>query len=385
MKKNVKKMRTVFFITNTFNIGGAETQLLMLSEELINRGWSVTVFSFECVEGISSRFVSAGVRVFFGSYDSRTGRLRSVLGVFVSVVRLAWLLGLNRPRIVQGILPLPSLVASVVGKLLFLPKVIISRRALGTHQDRRWIWKYLDRLSSMAADVVVVNSNAVFKDVINREHLDERKIRLIYNGVYLEKVTVGSHREDVRSRLNISKNEIAIVYVANLIEYKGHADLLRAFLGVSKKLDFVRLILIGEDRGIMADLAAFVEQEKLNKKVLFLGQRKDVSEILTGMDVGVMASHEEGFSNALLEKLGAGLPIVATDVGGNREALDGLPSCYIVPPKAIPDLEIALLKVSEDVLRNENGSKVRQDSITKRFSVNAMVSSYERLFNERKK
>ncbi len=69
-----------------------------------------------------------------------------------------------------------------------------------------------------------------------------------------------------------------------------------------------------------------------------MGQRNDVPMLFSAMDLGVMSSHEEGFSNALLEKLAVGLPVVATDVGGNPEALQDMPDCVLVSSQDADDL-----------------------------------------------
>ena len=76
-----------------------------------------------------------------------------------------------------------------------------------------------------------------------------------------------------------------------------------------------------KDRGLQDKLLAKSKELGVGDRVRFLGRRQDVPALLAAMDIGVMASHEEGFSNALLEKLAAGLPVVATGVGGKSESL----------------------------------------------------------------
>ena len=98
------------------------------------------------------------------------------------------------------------------------------------------------------------------------------------------------------------------------------------------------------------------------------------------MDVGVIASHEEGFCNALMEKLAAGLPVVATNVGGNPEAVSGLPGCELVEPRAPVDLARGLLAVLDRLPEPAADREFRQRSMRVRYSVGAMADAYERLY-----
>jgi glycosyltransferase involved in cell wall biosynthesis len=100
------------------------------------------------------------------------------------------------------------------------------------------------------------------------------------------------------------------------------------------------------------------------------------------MDIGVVASHEEGLSNALIEKAAAGLPIVATDVGGNAQILRGLPNCTLVPSKDPTALARAIMQLIERLPSDLDNARLRQRTIQERYSVQAMVDAYERLYLE---
>jgi glycosyltransferase involved in cell wall biosynthesis len=82
----------------------------------------------------------------------------------------------------------------------------------------------------------------------------------------------------------------------------------------------------------------------------------------------------------LLEKLAAGLPVVATDAGGNREALTGMPDCVLVRPHDAEDLARGLKEVIGSLAADDRNRKIRQRSIHERYSVDAMVDAYERIY-----
>ena len=179
----------------------------------------------------------------------------------------------------------------------------------------------------------------------------------------------------MRKQLNIKDDEWGLIYVANLISYKGHEDLIQAFAMIPHTQ--IKLFLVGEDRGIQNKLQALAREKNILDHIIFLGLRHDVSLLLQSMDMGIMASHEEGFSNALLEKLEAGLPVVATNVGGNQEALENLSGCKIVPahhPKALSKAIKQLLKTQETAA----DKKQRAETVRHRFSVQNMIHHFEK-------
>ena len=196
------------------------------------------------------------------------------------------------------------------------------------HQDRHPAWKQLDRIANAWSDVITANSRAVAGDTEARDGYDASRIIVIPNGVDFTGIDEAcGHRDEARNRLGLSKTDIAIAMVANLIPYKGHRELIEAFARIAADDHRLKLFLIGEDRGIAGDLIRDARRLGVESRIILMGQRNDVPTLLSAMDVGVMSSHEEGFSNALLEKLAVGLPVVATNVGGNPEALETMPDC----------------------------------------------------------
>jgi glycosyltransferase involved in cell wall biosynthesis len=142
----------------------------------------------------------------------------------------------------------------------------------------------------------------------------------------------------------------------------------------------VQVFFVGEDRGIKRVLKNMAEEHRIAEQVHFLGLRNDIPEILSAMDLFVMASHEEGFSNALIEAMAAGLPIVATDVGGNREALDEGSIGILVPPKDPDALAGALSRMIADRDMRDRMAIRAKKHVTERYSVDRMVHCFIQLY-----
>jgi glycosyltransferase involved in cell wall biosynthesis len=379
MKKD-SKLQRITFVIGSMGVGGAETQMALLSTELVKRGWDVSLYALEGGD-LRARFESGGVRVVLGGYDSTGPRWKKIALLLLAQARLVALLLRERPQVLHAFLPLTNLMGAIAGKLARVPIVITSRRALGLHQDRHPWWSWFDRIANACSTIVTVNSAAVGEDTVARDGIARDKLALIYNGLqFAVPSDIVELRRRLRQELSLEEGDIALVCVANLIPYKGHAELIEAFGQLLAEGANVTLFLVGQDRGIGASLAAQAEALGVADRVRFLGRRSDVKTLLYAMDIGVMASHEEGFSNALLEKLAAGLPVVATSVGGNPEALEGMPDCLLVEPKNPASLLGGLRQAVTHAAESAQRRDLRSQLVIDRYSVEATVGRHEKLY-----
>lgn len=361
-------------------IGGAERQLAMLATALARKGLPVRVFALESGGPLRADLQHAGVQVIDGGYDSRAPFLWKVVLLARAQMRLVANLLRWRAGVVHAFLPLAGLLAMVAGRLCGVPRLIVARRALGTHQERHSYWLTVDRVVARLAHVVTANAQAVAEDTARREGVPLTKIRVIPNGIESTRfMQQPRDRQATRLQLQLRSDDIALVCLANLIPYKGHHDLLEAFARLARERPQARLFLIGDDRGIGPALDDQANRLGIASLVMRLGHRDDVAALLGAMDIAVLASHEEGLSNAILEYLAAGLPVVATEVGGTAEILRGLPGCRLVPSRDTPALAAALLDLLPEA-NQEKPREARRQSVTRRFSVDVMVERHLELY-----
>ena len=356
-------------------------QTLMLARGMLEHGWKPAIFALEARGDLREEAEKAGIPVIGGGYDSRVNRLFKIWLLARGMWRLWWLLRRVQPQVVHGVLPLTNFFATVAGRLARVPMVITSRRALNTHQERVPGWLLADRLSARLSDVVVANAQAVKRDTLAREGGDPEKIEVIYNGLDFSRlqVPVGT-REEIRCRLGIPAAAPVLVVVANLIPYKGHEELLQAFARVTESFPEASLLVVGEDRGIGGRLRAMARELGVHEKVHWLGLRRDVPRFLAAADIYVSASHEEGFSNAVLEALAAGKAVVATRVGGTPEMLEGGRLGLLVEPNDPGALAEALGRLLADpALREELGRRARESAKTL-YAQGRMVENHLRLY-----
>jgi glycosyltransferase involved in cell wall biosynthesis len=141
-----------------------------------------------------------------------------------------------------------------------------------------------------------------------------------------------------------------------------------------------RLLCAGRDTGIGAGLGARARELGLGASVEWLGERADVHGLLAASDLGVLPSHQEGFSNSVLEGMAAGLPMVVTAVGGNVEAVEDGVSGVLVPPRDPAALGAAILGLARDPERRGRLGAAARQRATGVFSQDACVARYVRLY-----
>jgi glycosyltransferase involved in cell wall biosynthesis len=373
--------RRILFVVGSFTFGGAERQLAMLAGRLVARGWTVSVMGLEKDGPLIEVLERSGIKVLDGGYRHSARYLRFPR-LMLCAARLITSALTMRPTVLHGFLPIPNFLGAVAARIAFVPLVVTSKRGLGTHQDRHPHQRWTDRAANALSDIITANSSAVADDAQLREGYDVSRIVVIPNGLdFASFDNLQQHRDRVRQELGLLASDVAIVCVANLIPYKGHRELIDAFARVASTDGRLKLFLIGEDRGIAADLSSQAVGLDMTGRIAFLGRRSDVPRLLSAMDVGVVPSHEEGLSNALLEKLAAGLPVAATNIGGNPEALEGMPGCVLVRPRDAEDLAQGLRGIISVHGVNDCSPLMRRRLVRDRYSVDAMVDAYEQLYS----
>jgi glycosyltransferase involved in cell wall biosynthesis len=286
-----------------------------------------------------------------------------------------------KPVVVHSFLPLVTFMGGLAGRVLRVPLVISSRRALGTHQERHALLRPFDLAANRLSHFVTVNSRAVWDDVVRRDHIDPGKLVLIYNGVDAHPFDSASGvREKLRKHKGLDDFDKIVVVVANLISYKGHHDFLKAAREVKERIPEASFWLVGQDRGIKQDLERLSRDLGISDRVCFMGQCSDIPNVLAASDLAALPSHEEGFSNVILESMAAGLPVVATRVGGNSEAVvDGVTGWLVPPqnPKVMAEKIVDLLK---DPHKARSWGDKGKERVKRLFSVEQMVDKHLTLY-----
>jgi len=231
------------------------------------------------------------------------------------------------------------------------------------------------RGSARCARAVITVSESLKNLTSQTVGIPLERMTVIYNGVDLDKFTekfVTGHSSLVTPHVGC---------VGTLREVKGHRYLLEAIAAVREQVPHVHLSLVGDGpaRGALEDLR---QRLGLNGSVSLWGMRDDVHALLKQFDVFVLPSLSEGISNALLEAMAAGLPVVATNVGGTPEVVQHGVTGLLVPPQDSRALADALRQVLSDPDRRHEMGRKGRERVEAHFSLSAMARHYEQVYEQ---
>ena len=356
--------RILFLIDEIGGIaeGGTERQVLQLIELAIRLGYEPRLAVLRGTEWLTQE--QAGCPIYFAGANS----LLRPSGWSACASLVQWMKQ-ERISLVQTFFVECNICGPWLGRLAGVPVIVGSRRNLNQWQGRpAWVepWMLmLQRLTNRSADCVIANSLVVAEETFKTERLPHRKLHVAYNGIDLAKFSrLDELREQARQMLGIGQDEIVVGNISCFRKVKGIPQFVDAARLVLEKEPHMRFLAVGDGEQ-HALVVERIRHYGLEDRFHLAGQQTDVLPYLAAMDIGVLSSLAEGFSNSLLEYMASGLPAVATEVGGNREALEG--AGILVPPDDPEALAEAILELRSAALRQKLGLAARQR--VERFSL----------------
>jgi len=188
-------------------------------------------------------------------------------------------------------------------------------------------------------------------------------------------------RNLMRRELRLKDEDIVFCFVGRLAEIKNIEYFLSVVHGLAARIPHVKVLLIGDGPN-RRNLEVFVKNAGLDKIVRFLGFRSDIGDCLYCSDIFVLPSLYEGISVALLEAMSAGLPAVATDVGGNGQLVIDDENGYLVPLNE-PDMFLAaLITLASDSENRKRMSSNARERVVSHFSLERTVEHYLKIYGQ---
>lgn len=353
----------------TFRIAGLENVVVRLAGAL--REHADQLVLTPDVDGpLRDRFPS-GVRLRALREVGRSGRW--------NVFRMASVFREFRPDIVHS--RNWSCIDGVIGGALARVPVIVhgehgrtAEDPLGRNRKRRVV----RRLLAPWVDRFVTVSEDLARWLVEDVRIAARKVVHIPNGVDTERFSPEG-REQARRSLDVPYGATVFGCVGRLDPVKDHASLLRAFAAVGSGGAPVLLLLAGEGP-MRAAIEAEIRRLGLDARVRLLGERSDVPDVLRALDVFLLPSVGEGMSNSILEAMAAGLPVIATRVGGNPQLVRDGATGTLVAAGDPEGLAAAMRRyLGEPELRAAHGRAARLRSEAE-FSLTRMVAAYSALY-----
>lgn len=373
---SLRPRRKVFYLLDSLNVGGTETQAVELALRIPESGYEVTLGCLRARGPLLERLRGSqvAVREFHpeGGIDSPAG--------FYQLLRLSWFLRRAKFDIVHTHDLWSNLLGVPAARLAGVRAIVSSRRDLANfdwYQSKRRGW--LRRIQNLGG-AVLVNATPIRDALIAEDGFKPGKLRVIHNGVDIEKFhTSGDERDELFP--GVGKGKL-IVLVGNMhTDVKGHPWLIASAPAVVHEFPSARFVLAGDGK----QRPRFEEQVAklaLEQNFLFLGRRTDIPKILACCDIAVLPSRAEGLPNAVLEYMAAGLPTVASRVGGNGELIEDGVTGLLVPSEDSAALSDALLALLRDPELARRMAQSGQQFTIRNFSFERLVREVDELYSE---
>ncbi len=355
---------TIVQIVPRLNTGGVETGVADLAVRLANLGHRSIVVSAggELVKQLEER----GVKHYTLPVDRK-----SLFTIFKMISTVKKILIDEKADIVHARSRVPAIVGYYAAKKA---KAVFITTCHGYYSKHP-----LSAVMGWGKFVIVI-SQVIARHMMEDFKVPYRKIRLIYRGVDLE-------RFKYRQPQETDKKEFVIGMIGRLSPIKGHAFFLRAVSKVIKVIPRIKVLIVGdaapEKMKYKQELENLVRRLGLEKYVEFLGRRSDIPQILGRLDLLVLATvTQEAFGRVLIEAFSAGVPVIATSVGGVVEIIRDAENGILVPPADPQAMSEAIIKTLKDRRLSKNLAQAARVEAEEKYALDKMVEETVKVYEE---
>lgn len=303
--------------------------------------------------------------------------MRSKLDVGV-VWRLGRVLRDFDPHLLHSHMFHANLLARIVGRLTGVPRIVCTEHTMGQEGSVR---RLLNRLTAPLADRITAVSEQVGTFAREGIGIPSDQVVVIPNGIDIDRCRSALSPDQARAKLGLPPDQPVVGTVGTLRPVKGTDVLLRAFARLQESGPEAHLLVVG-DGPEWDTLQALADELGIRDAITFTGNRSDIADLLAAMDLFVLSSHWEGLPIAALEAMAAGLPVVATAVGGTPGVvLDGKTG-LLVPPSDPPALAGALQQLLSDPQQARTMGQAGRRRVEEQYTQQRMVERMEALYQE---
>ncbi|MGE3275485.1 MAG: glycosyltransferase [Vicinamibacterales bacterium] len=349
----------------SFDTGGTERQMIELVRRLSPDRWTVHVACLRAEGPWRDRVTASAASV--TEFPVRSFRRAASWRQALAFARWCRRLGItvvHASDLYTNIFALPA------ARLAGVRRRLGNRR--GLNRDRSPAQRALQTAAYSCAHAVVANSEAAATR-LREEGVPAGKVAVVPNGIDCDRF---------RPRLHAGREPLRrVVTVANLRPEKGHDVLVDAAAAVLARHPDASFDLVGAGPE-RERIAARAAERGLGDRVRFLGPRDDIPEVLAAADIFVLPSRTESLPNAVLEAMAAGLPVVASAVGGLVDVIDDGRSGLLVPADNPPVLADRLVRLMDDASLGARLGEAARREVRDRYSFDRMVDAFDRLYGQ---
>jgi len=363
--KKLDKMinRKIVYIIGSASIGGAELQMLQLSKLIKENGWLCEIWFLKIGSGAVARYAS-DLDIKWRSFNIQKNFKNPFL-TLLGLIKFITAIKQTKPDIVQAYMSEGIIIALNLFRFISpSTKRVAAIRGFTPNKGKFIETVFKNTLQN--SSLVTVNAKHLATEIENRFFVRKESIKLIHNGVSC-----------VTTKSNLSYNPPNIIVISNFHKYKGYKFLLEALSKI--QLSF-KCLLIGGGRE-KESIKIRIDELGLKERVVIQDYVSDPRPFLKLAQIAVHPSETEGLSNAILEEMSWGLPIIAFDVGGNNELISNNVNGFLVNLNDdIAFIEKLSILITDTELRMKMGTASKE--LAQKFSWSDCLSLHEVAYTE---
>lgn len=329
----------------------------------------------------------------------RIKRKISPLSDLVSLFELFFYFRREKFDIVHTHTPKPGLLGQLAAKMAGVPIAINTIHGLYFNENssiiKRNLFIFTEKIAARCSDLIFSQNKEDINTIIKEKIANPERIKYLGNGIDIEKFNSKRFSKEFilnkKKELGIDPDFKIIGMIGRLVREKGYLDLFAAFKKVLEKFPKLSLLIIGPEDTEKKDSFSpmIIKNYGIEDNVIFLGERTDVDELCSLMDIFVLASYREGFPRAVIEAEAMKIPVIVTDIRGCREIVKNGKNGILIPVKS-PD---KIFKAITFLLNNkekakelvENGRIRVEKEFDERIIFDRMKKEYDNLLNKKLK
>lgn len=366
-------MKILFLITG-LGLGGAEKQLVLLAEKMLEKNNSVTIISLtgEIMVNLDSRVNIYNIYM-----------KKKLYSFICALIKVKQIIKKINPDIVHSHMFHANIFSRILKIFTHFPILICTAHSSNEgNRFRMFLYKITDHIATISTNV----SQEAVNSFLEKKATYPGRMLCVYNGIDTSKFLFSKkERNNYREKLNISIDTKVILSVGRLTKAKDYPNLFNAYKYLIKNNRFNQkiIIVIAGHGELLSELEKYVQSINISENVFFLGAKNDIEKLINIADVFVLSSEWEGFGLVVAEAMACERVVVATDAGGIREVVG---DCgYVVPIKNERLLAEEIQKVLEFPLDYKiNIGQRSRDSIINHYSIDAVVDKWLELYTNLK-
>lgn len=389
-EEKAKKIK-ILRIISRLNIGGPAIHTILLSHELDKMGYQTILVKGS--EGVKEGNMMAlaqekGVKPVLIPDLGREIDLKKDMKALYKIYKL---IKSERPDIVHTHTAKAGAVGRIEAWLAGVPTIVhtfhghVFEGYFG--RLKTWIFIIIERILARLTDSIITLSEGLKKELVNIKIAPSSKISIIPLGLELDRfISPDVRKNRFKTSLGIAPDTLLVGIVGRLVPIKGHRVFLEAVRKIMKlRLDIsdlqpVKFIVIG-DGELRSELEEYTDGLDIREHVIFTGFRADLPDIYADTDIIVLSSYNEGTPVSLIEAMTAGVPIVATKVGGVSDLIHDGVTGLLVPAGDADALAAGVIRLLDDpALRKQMGENAKK-AVYPKYDVSNLVKNMDELYN----